>query len=197
MNNQIFNHKVIDFVPFLKDRLTNLLLQMDGSTTRTIAALVGGTITINIKHQEIIQYNELPGEIQSYFSGEGPFLHRVSSLKYQGDCLSDNAVFADINSLSAELREKIYQGQIPLGLLIAALEYRRQFLECAQMKLDELQPLFTPIHLSSGELPVKKYLVIGDRRCCFNICEIFHLEKLLRYFLDFPSLESEELKSKT
>jgi chorismate-pyruvate lyase len=180
---EIKDNKVIDFIPLLEDRLSNLLLQMDGSTTRMLTALVGGALTVDLKLQEIIQYNDLPVDIQSNFSGEGPFLHRVSSLKYQEDCLSDNAVFADINLLPPELRENISQGKSPLGLLIANMEYRRQYLEGNRMKLDALQHLFTPVDLPSGESLIKKYLIIQDQRCWFYICETFQLEKLLKCFL--------------
>lgn len=178
--------KVTGIISFLEERLAKLLIQMDGSTTRTITSFVGDTLAVDIKHQEIIQYKNMPRDIRAYFPEEGgPFLHRVSSLTYQGDCLSDNAVFADINFLPPELKEEINKGKTPLGLLIANTEYRRQFLEGARMNLEKLQYLFTPVDLPPGELLVKKYLVIKDQRCWFYICETFHLEKLLKYFLDF------------
>jgi chorismate-pyruvate lyase len=178
--------KVTGIEPLFEERLAGLLIQMDGSTTRTITALIGDTLAVDIKHQKTIQYQNMPGDVRSYFPEEGGlFLHRVSSLTYQGDCLSDNAVFANINRLSPELRGGLNQGNIPLGLLIANTEYRRRFLEGARMNLEKLQHLFTPVDLPPGELPVKKYLMIKDQRCWFYICETFHLEKLLKYFLDF------------
>jgi chorismate-pyruvate lyase len=179
-----FDHKISSLLTLIEQRLSNLLLQMDSSTTRILTALVGGTLTVNLKHQDTIEYQDIPEEIQGYFAGKGPFLHRVTSLTYHEEALSDNAVFADINLLSPELRDDIYQGKIPLGLLIANTENRRQFLAGSRMKLDEVRPLFTPVDLNSGESLVKKYLIIKEQRCWFYICETFHLEKLIKYFLD-------------
>ena len=184
MENITSHNKISDLITFLEQRLSNLLLQMDSSTTRILTALVGGNLTVNLKHQETIKYQDLPKEIQGYFAGKGPFLHRVTSLTYQGDALSDNAVFADINFLTPELLDGINQGEIPLGLLITNTENRRQFLEGSLMKLDELRPLFTPVNLNSGESLFKKYLIIKEQQCWFYICETFHLEKILKYFLD-------------
>lgn len=184
MEGEPLNNKAIDLITFLKERLSNLLLQIDGSTTRAITALVGGPLAINLRHQDIIQYKDLSEDIQPHFPGEGSLLHRVSSLTYQGDCLSDNAVYADINLLPPELQENIYQGEIPLGLLLTNMEYRRQFLKGTRINVVELQHLFTPVDLPSREALVKEYLIIKDQRCWFYICETFHLEKLLKYFLD-------------
>jgi hypothetical protein len=184
VKNITFHNKISDFISFLEQRLSNLLLQMDGSTTRILTAIVGGNPSVILKHQDTVEYQDVPKDIQTYFTEKGPFLHRVTSLTYHDDAISDNAVFADLNFLTPELLDGINQGQMPLGLLIANTENRRQFLAGSRMKLDEVQPLFTPVDLNSGESLVKKYLIIKEQHCWFYICETFHLEKLLKYFLN-------------
>jgi chorismate-pyruvate lyase len=183
MKTKDINNPQNDLISFWKRKLSRLLLSTDGSTTRTLSALVGGNLEVQLKHQKTIKLKDIPPDIQPYFPREGSFLHRVTSLKYHQDVLSDNAVFMDISLSSTELQDDIYQGKIPLGLLIANTEYRRKFFECTQMKPAELGHLFSPINLPSEGSLVKKYIIIRDQKCWFYICEVFHLEPILKCFL--------------
>lgn len=166
----------------IADGLMHLLLQSDGSTTRMLEAMVGSDLTLNIHQQDIAAKENLPYELIRHFDADGPFLRRVISLCYQGEILSDNIVLACLKTIDPELQSGLIEGQIPLGKLISNVESRRSIIQSDYQRADQLNPYIYPIRLIDNIYPVKKYLILHNKKCWFYICEIFHSQTILKLF---------------
>jgi chorismate-pyruvate lyase len=162
--------------------LIKIILDADGSTTRLLETLVGETVTVKLHQQDFFRKKNLPLETTRYFKSDGEFLYRLISLHYRNESLSDNVVITPKSGLDSMLRERLAEGQIPLGKLINETEHCRKLISANIIHSSEVQHQFYSIKLKSGFFPVKKYLIIKDGESWFYICEFFNYETIYKYF---------------
>jgi chorismate-pyruvate lyase len=160
--------------------IKRILLCADGSTTRLLQSIVGQTMTVKVHHQTLIQHQDLPSTIATFFPCEGQFLYRISSL-YSGQTLvSTNVVYTCIGALPETLQMQLSAGTIPLGTLISHAETRRDLLRATEQCFCNLQNLFEHFSIPPLFYPMKEYKIIQQEKCWFYVCELFHLEQIVQ-----------------
>lgn len=168
----------------LEENLAGILLHSDGSTTRMLEYYVKGKLDVDVFCNKTVSCKELPLDIRQYFD-DGDILQRKMSLRFKNDVISDNIVFARVDSLIENgILEKLYEGRIPLGKLINNSETRRELLWSGYEDLANIKALFYPMKISeeTGVYPVKKYLIIRNGQVWFYICELFRMNNVMNYY---------------
>lgn len=168
----------------LEKWLVKRLLQSDGSTTRLIESIVSSHsgVCVDVHHQELVPKNKLDPDIGDSFGAECELLRRISSLRTDESVISDNVVLGRFDLFSRNLQESLLEGRIPLGVLMAKYEYKRELIWSGYQHTDFLKVLFQPYKLPPGYFPFKQYLMIRDNQTWFYVFELFHDKIMLDLF---------------
>ncbi|WP_254634777.1 chorismate pyruvate-lyase family protein [Paenibacillus sp. GbtcB18] len=135
--------------------LSDLLLQTDGTTTRTIEIIVRNQVNIHVYEHERTDPESVPEDVRQAFPANGQFIRRLSSLTLPGRVLSYNIVYANLPTLPADLAKQLDNRQFPLGKLLAEYPTRREITETGIEHRSSME-VFAPYSLSSSVYLMKK-----------------------------------------
>lgn len=122
----------------LAKTVLRLLLQQDGSTTRLLEMLAGGSISVHVLEQRIV--HELPAQLAESLPGH-TFLRRLTCLEAGGHVLLDSASYIAVETLPRPVVRALEEGIQPIGHALAQLWTRRSFRELDTPMLEELWTL--------------------------------------------------------
>jgi chorismate-pyruvate lyase len=168
---------------WIEMKLTNILLNADGSTTRLLETLIGDKVTVNVHQQGFFPKDTLPLEPTRYFNSDGPYLYRIMSLYYRDEPISNNVVIAAKSALDGKLQQDLIKGRVPLGKLINGTENRRELISAQVAHSSAVQKLFYTFKLEDDVFPIKQYLIVKSGESWFYICEVFHYKTIYEYFM--------------
>ncbi|MVP01650.1 chorismate pyruvate-lyase family protein [Paenibacillus lutrae] len=159
--------------------ITDLLLQTDGTTTRTIEIIVRNQVNIHVYEHDRAAPECIPEEVRQAFPAGRQFIRRLSSLTLPGSVLSYNIVYANLLSLPADLARQLDNRQFPLGKLLAEYPTRREITETGIEHRNNMKE-FSPYHLSAPTYLMKKYKIMGGDSCWFYLIEYYDRDAIVR-----------------
>ncbi|MEC0244268.1 chorismate pyruvate-lyase family protein [Paenibacillus chitinolyticus] len=159
--------------------ISDLLLQTDGTTTRTIEIIVRNQVNIHVYEHERAASESVPEDVRQAFPANGQFIRRLSSLTLPGRVLSYNIVYANLLTLPADLARQLDNRQFPLGKLLAEYPTRREITETGIEHRSSMEA-FAPYSLNTSTYLMKKYKIIGGDSCWFYLIEYFDLDAIVR-----------------
>ncbi|SEG71458.1 chorismate pyruvate-lyase family protein [Paenibacillus sp. UNC499MF] len=162
-----------------KRLISDLLLQTDGTTTRTIEIIVGNQVNIHVYEHERAAPESVPEDIRQAFPANGQFIRRLSSLTLPGRVLSYNIVYANLLTLPADLARQLDNRQFPLGKLLAEYPTRREITETGIEHRSGMEA-FASYSLSASAYLMKKYKIMGGDSCWFYLIEYFDRDAIVR-----------------
>lgn len=182
VNSAIENMTINKMLLKVEQKIANILLMSNSSTTRLLEVITGQDIEINVVNQEIVSRNELGDEYNTMLENSNSYLKRIVSLHCNGKILSDNIVIASIDSISDQVKEGLLESKIPLGKLIGDQETKRELLWTGYVNKINLQADFVERKFSLTHYPAKKYLIYINGCCWFYLLEVFHTDEILKLF---------------
>lgn len=105
-------------------RLLQLLMAQDGSTTRLCEAVAGGPVTLQVPHQAVVA--SVPEVVRRMLPG-GRFIERRVVLSARGRVQMDNLSYIALEGLPADVRRDLEAGLLPIGHLLERMWVRRVF----------------------------------------------------------------------
>lgn len=175
---------ISDMLHKVEQKVTDILITSNSSTTRLLEAITGQVMEIDVVNQILISQNDLSDECNALLENSETYLKRIVSLHSCGKIFSDNIVFASFDSIPEEVKDGLLKGKIPLGKLIGDKETKRELLWTGYLNKSSLQAKFTKREFVLTEYPAKKYLIYVNGRCSFYLLEVFHVDEIARFFWD-------------
>lgn len=170
----------------IEQKLTNILLTTNSSTTKLLEAITGETVEINVLHQEITLKSELCSKYTEYIvqlESSDKYLKRIVSLVNNGKVLSDNIVIGSYENISDKVKVELIKGKIPLGKLIKNKETKRKLLWSGYLDKSFLNLHFDEQKFLLSRYPAKMYLIYIGEVSCFCLLEVFHIDEITKFFL--------------
>lgn len=101
-----------------------LFIAQDGSTTRLLEAVAGGSFSVHVLDQRVV--HELPKQLLGSLPGNR-FLRRLTSLEARGHVLLDSLSYIAIDALPEAMARELQEGVSPIGRVLSHLWTRRTF----------------------------------------------------------------------
>lgn len=168
----------------IKNKLTNVILTSNSSTTILLEAITGKEIRVDVIRQDIVQSSDIDNnEIYNLIKSK-EYLKRLVLLYNDKNILSYNIVVAAYDNLPNDVKEEIFKGNIPLGKIIKKIETSRELKWSGKIKSKLLKELFKNQDFELNEYPAKKYLIYINNKCFFYLTEVFCIDTITRIFLE-------------
>ena len=161
-----------------------IILSTNGSTTLALESLIMKKVSLNIIHQEIVTFNDLPSDVKVFFKSKGPFVKRITSLNFENRTLSENVVYFDISTIDKPIQNRLSTENIPIGKMLNSMENKRVIISHGFKEYDELRNSYLPHSILKSTYPYKEYTIIRNENCWFHITEIFHSKEIVSCIAD-------------
>lgn len=172
-------------LPRIEQKLTDILLTSNSSTTKLLEAMTGQTMEINVMKQEILSKDKICHEYNEYVTpleDSNNYLKRLVSLHSNGKVFSDNIVVASFDNIPEEVKARLLECKIPLGGLTGDKETKRELLWTGYLDKSSLSESIAERAFPLPKYPAKKYLIYVNGYCCFCLLEVYHIDEIARYF---------------